>query len=285
MIGIDKSRYDNRSDQWRRRTGAKRSRATRWASVPFRLVLVTVAAVSALVTQFVMHNSAPLPEINLQNIIKPRPVSIVGAASVIDGDTIEIHGQRVRFNGIDAPESRQYCDDAKGFEYPCGRRSAEALDKFLAASRPVQCAFVTWDRYGRFVGTCTRADGADVAAWMVEHGQALDWPKYSNGAYSAQQAMAQAAKLGLWVGNFQAPWDWRAQHSDVPQAPAKPTFALDGGNGGCNIKGNISAGGERIYHVPGQRYYSVTIINETKGERWFCSEAEAIAAGWRRSKR
>ncbi|TKB44326.1 MAG: thermonuclease family protein, partial [Mesorhizobium sp.] len=85
--------------------------------MPLRLVLVTVAAFSALVTQFVMHNSGSLPEINLQNIIKPRPASVAGVASVIDGDTIEVHGQHVRFNGIDAPESRQYCDDAKGFEY------------------------------------------------------------------------------------------------------------------------------------------------------------------------
>ncbi|RUV44628.1 MULTISPECIES: thermonuclease family protein [unclassified Mesorhizobium] len=253
--------------------------------MPLRLVLVTVAAFSALLTQFVMHNSGSLPEISLQNIIKPRPASIAGVASVIDGDTIEIHGQRVRFNGIDAPESRQYCDDAKGFEYPCGRRSAEVLDKFLAASMPVQCSFVTWDRYGRFVGNCTRADGTDVAAWMVEHGQALDWPKYSNGAYSAQQAKAQSAKLGLWVGNFQAPWDWRAQHSDDLEAASTPTFAVGSGSPGCNIKGNISAEGERIYHVPGQKYYSVTIINQAKGERWFCSEAEAVAAGWRRSKR
>ncbi|PBC02700.1 thermonuclease family protein [Mesorhizobium sp. WSM3860] len=285
MSGIDKSRYDNRSDQWRRRTGAKSLRTRRWASVPLRLVLVTVAAVSALVAQFVMHNSASLPEIDLQNIIKPRPVVITGLASVIDGDTIEIHGQRVRFNGIDAPESRQYCDDTKGFEYPCGRRSAEALDKFLAASRPLQCSFVTWDRYGRFVGSCTRADGTDVAAWMVEHGQALDWPKYSSGAYAAQQAKAQAAKLGLWVGNFQAPWDWRTQRSDDVRAPVAPTFALGSGNAGCSVKGNISADGERIYHLPGQKYYSVTIINPAKGERWFCSEAEAVAAGWRRSKR
>lgn len=285
MTGIDVSRYGNGSDRSRRRISPKRSRAKRWASVPLRLMLVTVAAASAFVTQFVMHNSGSLPEINLQNIIKPKPVAIAGVGSVIDGDTIEIHGQRIRFNGIDAPESRQYCDDAKGFEYPCGRRSAEALDAFLAASKPVHCSFVTWDRYGRFVGDCSRADGSSIAAWMVEHGQALDWPKYSNGAYAAQQAKAEASKVGVWVGNFQAPWDWRAQHSADAQSPAAPLFAFSNSNASCNIKGNISADGERIYHVPGQKYYSVTVINQAKGERWFCSEAEAVSAGWRRSKR
>lgn len=248
-------------------------------------MLVTVAAAAALVTQFVMHNSGSMPEINLQNIIKPKPVAVAGVASVIDGDTIEVHGQRVRFNGIDAPESGQYCDDAKGFEYPCGRRSAEALDAFLAASKPVHCTFVTWDRYGRFVGDCMRADGTNVAAWMVERGQALDWPKYSNGAYAAQQATAKTSKVGLWVGSFQTPWEWRAQHSDDGQTTSAPLFALGSGSSGCNIKGNISAEGERVYHVPGQKYYSVTVINQAKGERWFCSEAEAVAAGWRRSRR
>jgi hypothetical protein len=52
----------------------------------------------------------------------------------------------------------------------------------------------------------------------------------------------------------------------------------------CNIKGNISYnGGQRIYHVPGQHYYDETVINPMKGERWFCTEAEARAAGWRRA--
>ena len=52
----------------------------------------------------------------------------------------------------------------------------------------------------------------------------------------------------------------------------------------CNIKGNVSTSGERIYHMPGQKYYARTAINPRHGERWFCSEAEARAAGWRRSK-
>ncbi|MDX8469096.1 hypothetical protein RFM26_25695 [Mesorhizobium sp. VK23B] len=76
-----------------------------------------------------MKHADSLHEISLQNLIGTKqPEPITGVASVIDGNTIEVHGQRIRFNGIDAPESKQYYDDAKGFEYPCGRRSAAALD-------------------------------------------------------------------------------------------------------------------------------------------------------------
>lgn len=160
--------------------------------------------------------------ISLLQLIGPKQEPITCVASVIDGDTIEVHGQRIRFSGIDAPESRQYCDNAKGFEYPYGRRSAEALDAFLAASIPLQCTFVPWDRYHRFVGNCRRADGVSVAAWMVEHGQALDWPQYSRGAYAPYQAKAKATKTGLWIGNFQAPWDWRALHSDGAASSSQP---------------------------------------------------------------
>ncbi|TPJ79196.1 thermonuclease family protein [Mesorhizobium sp. B2-6-2] len=223
--GLDRSRHDNRSDHWRKRIGARRRRATLLASVPKRLVFVTVAVFAALIAQFAMQHRGDAPEINLPNLVGPRPAPITGIASVIDGDTIEIHEQRIRFNGIDAPESRQYCEDAKGFEYPCGRRSADALDSFLAASRPVRCTFVEWDRYHRFVGDCRRADRASVAAWMVEHGQALDWPRYSHSAYAPQQAKAEVAKFGLWVGKFEAPWDWRASHADAA-APAKQPLGI-----------------------------------------------------------
>lgn len=64
-----------------------------------------------------------------------------------------------------------------------------------------------------------------------------------------------------------------------PPAPAKTTT----NSGTCHIKGNISSEGEKIYHVPGQRYYDVTKISLGKGERWFCSESDAVAAGWRKA--
>ncbi|MER9175280.1 thermonuclease family protein [Mesorhizobium sp. M0955] len=189
-----------------------------------------------------------------------------------------MHGQRIRFNGIDVPESAQQCDDAKGFRYQCGAEAAATLDTFLASSRPVRRGFVSWDRYGRYVANCSRADGVNIAGWLVESGNALDWPKYSRGAYAAQQAAAKAARRGIWSGSFQVPWEWRAEHRDNGQSTSAPLFAL--GNSGCKIRGNISAEGERIYHLPGQ-----TRISGSKGEWWSCSEDEAVAAGWRLSKR
>lgn len=91
-MGLDRSRHDKQSDQWRKRTGARRSRALRWASVPRRLIFVTVAAAGALAAQTAMKHSDSLPEINLQNLLGPNQQPITGVASVIDGDTIEVHG-------------------------------------------------------------------------------------------------------------------------------------------------------------------------------------------------
>lgn len=129
---------------------------------------------------------------------------ITGRASVVDGDTIEIAGTRIRFNGVDAPESTQRCDDAAGKPYRCGRTSALALDAFLAKSRPTKCT-ATGKSYDRIVATCWRADGQDVGGWLVRNGHAVDWPKYSKGRYAADQRNAESGRKGIWSGSFQAP--------------------------------------------------------------------------------
>ncbi|MBD9375683.1 thermonuclease family protein [Rhizobium sp. ARZ01] len=138
---------------------------------------------------------------------------IVGRATVIDGDTIEIAGERIRFNGVDAPESWQICIDAAGKEYRCGQRAAVALDEYLEKSRPTRCEFVERDRYGRVVGNCYRQDGESVSRWLVSEGHAVDWARYSRGAYHDAQQTAQTAKRGIWQGQFEMPCEARARKS------------------------------------------------------------------------
>ena len=214
--------------------------------------------------------------------------TLIGRASVTDGDTIEIHGERIRFNGIDAPESAQTCNDRNGKAFRCGAQAAEALAGFLAQASPTKCDFVERDQYGRFVGDCYRVDGTSVQLWLVGSGWAMDWPRYSGGAYAKREQAAKAARLGIWAGTVQPPWEWRAdqrqQQTETKPVPIAPLIGTSSA-GGCNIKGNVSAKGERIYHMPGQQHYAKTIISESKGERWFCSEAEARSAGWRAAKR
>ncbi|MCA1403683.1 thermonuclease family protein [Ensifer sp. IC3342] len=138
---------------------------------------------------------------------------IIGRASVIDGDTIEIRGERIRLHGVDAPESWQFCEDGDGGTYRCGKEAAFALDRFLAASRPTRCEFVERDRYKRFVGVCFRADGREVNRWLVESGNAVDWERYSKGAYADAQEAAQSAGIGVWRGKFQLPCRARAERA------------------------------------------------------------------------
>ncbi len=129
---MDKSQYNNSSGQWRKCNGTRRSSARRRASLRLRLVFVTVAAIAALATQSAIsiQHTDRIPDIGVSNWFGSKPEPITGVASVIDGDTIEVHGQRIRFNGIDAPESKQYCSDSKGFDYPCGRALSRGLGRF-----------------------------------------------------------------------------------------------------------------------------------------------------------
>lgn len=110
---------------------------------------------------------------------------IIGQASIVDGDTVEIHGQRIRLAGIDAPESDQLCRNADSALYRCGQKAANDLAAFIDG-RPVECIEVDRDRYGRAVAVCTTA-GVDLADWLVRGGLALDWPRYSHGDYAAAQ--------------------------------------------------------------------------------------------------
>lgn len=132
----------------------------------------------------------------------------VGQASVIDGDTLDIHGTRIRLWGVDAPESNQLCRGADSNLYRCGTKAANELDIFIAR-RPVSCTSVSADQYGRTVATCL-VGTADLGEWLVSNGLALDWPRYSHGRYSAAQRDADRSARGMWAGSYVEPWLYRA---------------------------------------------------------------------------
>jgi endonuclease YncB( thermonuclease family) len=137
---------------------------------------------------------------------------IAGQASVIDGDTIEIHGQRIRLWGIDAPESDQLCRGDDSELYQCGQKAAAALAALLyAIPHPVICSPTGRDQYGRTVAVChLGTPGPDLGQWLVSNGRALDWPQYSKRKYEAAQQGAEKAGRGIWSGSFVDPWKYRA---------------------------------------------------------------------------
>lgn len=190
---------------------------------------------------------------------------------VVDGDTLEVDGQMIRINGIDAPEADQKCDGRKK-PWPCGKRATEKMAE-LVVGKDVLCEEHSRDRYGRIIGTC-HANGIDVGQALVQAGLSWAYLQYSD-VYEVDQAEAQNQKLGIWQVPTLPAWEFRKIRWDdaVKDAPAEAPE-------GCPIKGNISANGH-IYHAPWSPWYSRTKIDTSKGERWFCDELEATKAGWR----
>jgi len=251
--------------------------------------------------------TAPLPPVS-STPTRPQtdeamPVLLGTVLSVTDGDTIKVQLSsgpiRVRFHSIDAPEHDQ----------PWGREARSALVSRLDG-RQVELEVWTQDRYERLVAT-VYLGAENINAWMVQEGHAWAYRDYlKDPQYCQSEADARARHIGLWslpsISTY-APWEWRAHQRDAskgftdysretaanciaamhgrrtesagttppmpPPVPSAPTT-------GCRIKGNISQSG-RIYHVPGSPSYDQTKIDESKGERWFCTEEEARAAGWR----
>ncbi len=134
---------------------------------------------------------------------------IVGVASVINGDTIEIHGQRIRLYGIDAPASGQFCVRPTGERWRCGQQASFALADRIGRT-PVTCQPRDWDRYGRTVAICFKGT-EDLNRWMVANGWAIAYRQYSID-YVVDEDAARRLQINIWSGNFDMPWDWRAQH-------------------------------------------------------------------------
>jgi endonuclease YncB( thermonuclease family) len=160
--------------------------------------LLIIALVIALVIHTFHHAGSRLPA-DIHG-------DIVGKAWVIDGDTVDISGYRIRLQGIDAPESNQTCTDAGGRAWRCGSAATHELIDHLAG-QPLKCESSGLDRYRRVLAVCAMPDGSDLNGWLVQHGWALAYG-YSS-LYRSQEAEAHAAKRGIWAGSFIPPWEWR----------------------------------------------------------------------------
>jgi endonuclease YncB( thermonuclease family) len=137
---------------------------------------------------------------------RPSFADVAGHASVIDGDTLVVAGERVRLEGIDAPELHQTCT-AYGQKWACGRTSAEWLREYLRG-RQVECIGHARDRYRRLLAVCY-VGGEDLNERLVREGWALNFRHYSTDYLQAETA-AKSAGAAIWRGEFEPPWEWRA---------------------------------------------------------------------------
>jgi endonuclease YncB( thermonuclease family) len=196
------------------------------------------------------------------------PAIVTGQGRVVDGDTLDVGQTRVRLEGIDAPELAQTCRTAAGETWDCGKAAAAFL-RTMVQQKDLACDRTGSDLYHRTLATCF-AEGNDINEAMVRAGMAWAFVRYSR-VYVAVEADARERKVGVWQGPAEAPWDFRHNEWRVAETSAPS---------GCAIKGNISSRGH-IYHTPWSPWYGRVKIDLSRGERWFCSEAEALAAGWR----
>jgi endonuclease YncB( thermonuclease family) len=196
-----------------------------------------------------------------------------------DGDSLYVWNTEVRMVDIDAFEYSQKCAK-NNKQYQCGALATKALKK-LIAGREIRCEGVAVDRYDRLLATCF-VGNQNINEAMVRAGWAVN---YRGGTkYSGAEDEAKTNKRGVWAGEFMDPYTYRRKSSADLKAEAQ--FARpENQNGECKIKGNISRNGNKIYHTPwGSSSYQRTKISVKYGERWFCSEKEAEAAGWRAPK-
>ncbi|WP_226913351.1 thermonuclease family protein [Gephyromycinifex aptenodytis] len=212
------------------------------------------------------------------------PGEIVGRVTyVVDGDTVHVRVgsriEKVRVIGVDTPElSKRQCFSTQ----------AKAATTNLVAGKVVTLRADRTqgdrDRYHRLLRHVILPDRSSLAQRLIANGYGREYtyakPYVGQSTFRSAQARAMKARRGVWSATCAKQGVGRplTQAVTKPKPNAKPVA------GRCTIKGNISSSGEKIYHLPGQRYYNATKITLNKGERWFCSTRDAQRAGWRPAK-
>ena len=140
------------------------------------------------------------------------PVSITGRTLiVVDGDSFVIGSQKLRMDGIDAPEYLQTCSDAAGKPWNCGHKARASLEQMLREPG-LACVADAQDRYSRSIVTCSNNRLSDIAAAQVTQGHAVSDDYFGIRSYGDEEDAARLARLGIWTGEFMLSSEWRASH-------------------------------------------------------------------------
>lgn len=243
----------------------------------FSLLLIALG-VYLLLNKSYQPSSEPLPspvQIHTSALPFPEKSQEVLATRIIDGDTFVVEGNvKIRYIGINSPESGK-----------CFGSEASVANLNLISNKKVRLEYdiEKLDKYGRTLAYVWIGN-TFINEELVKQGfaQVATYPpnvKYVE-IFKKAEKEAREQKIGLWATSTCD--QYKSENNST--ASTESVKSVSSASSECNIKGNINSKGEKIYHTPGQRYYDKTQVEESKGERWFCSESEAEAAGWRKSK-
>lgn len=235
------------------------------------LVLAVAAVGVVMFVPGAQNLRLPLPaSLKLPSLPSFGSAQIVeGRAAIAGGDVIRVGTTSLRLAEIEAPDREQTCQRPGNKRWRCGEAASATISR-LVAGRQLKCEVRGQDAQGNALGVCL--DGTtDINAQLVKGGHVFAagglMPRYS-----AQETEARKAKAGLWSGEApERPADWRNRMWEEARKRA-PT--------GCPIKGQVS-GSTKTYVLPWAADYERVRVNASKGGRWFCTENEAISAGWK----
>jgi len=223
---------------------------------------------------------------------------LAATAIVRDGSTLQLGNVTYRLDGIDVPTVDQLCIDEHADVWTCGIEARDQLTK-LIGGKQVRCDDLGPDPAykKRRIGVCKiEGETTSLSQLLVRNGFALNVEASASGRFKVDEARAKDDRQGLWKGCFVAPHEFRAGKKDGPLLGAACRTDRDREirealfpedlvmPTGCNIKGKYAVrarvtGNLGIYHLQACRSYP----GLTKPDRWFCSEEDAQAAGFRRA--
>ena len=201
---------------------------------------------------------------------EPQAVSsgISGRATAITGDLMRVGGTLVHLEGIEAPAPSQPCYRPNGRRWGCAAAARAGLDR-IVRGRSVTCAPSGQDDSGHVLARCAIDGTTDVGTELVRSGYVFAAKSLFN-SLSGEEDAARSAKAGIWQGEVSRPQEWRDQTWEEAKRDAPD---------GCPIKGLVRASA-KLYALPWSADYARAKVRTERGERWFCSEDEAKAAGF-----